>query len=68
MADAGRSMYLAVKANTWITISGIIIGFLFTFARLLTAGSITPMPILVLMLIFALPLPIISFASVRRKK
>jgi hypothetical protein len=68
MADAGRSMYLTVKANTWITFAGILAGFLFSFTRLITAGSITPMPILILMLVFALPLPIISFLSLRRKK
>ena len=68
MADAGRSMYLTVKANTWITFAGILAGFLFTFTRLITAGSITPMPVLVLMLVFTFPLPIISFISLRRKK
>ena len=68
MADAGRSMYLAVKANTIISVSGTAVGILFTLISLFTTGSITPVTLLVLMLVFAIPLPLISFISLKRHK
>ncbi len=67
MADAGRSMYLAVKANTAITLSGTVAGILFTLISLFVTGSVTPVNMLVLMLVFALPIPFISFLSLRRQ-
>ena len=66
MADAGRSMYLAVKANTLISVAGTAVGILFTLVSLISAGSITPVTLLVLMLVFAVPVPLISFISLRR--
>ena len=66
MADAGRSMFLAVRANTLISVIGTAVGILFTLISLLSAGSITPMTLFVLMLVFALPVPLISFLSLRR--
>ena len=68
MADAGRSMYLAVKANTIISVSGTAVGILFTLISLFATGSITPVTLLVLMLVFAIPLPLISFLSLKRHK
>ncbi len=66
MADAGRSMYLAVRVNTLISLAGTAVGILFTLVSLFSAGSITPVTLLVLMLIFAVPVPLISFISLRR--
>ncbi len=67
LADAGRSMYLAVKANTWISAAGMVIGFLYVLVSLLSAGTVVPMSIFLLMLVFAVPVPIISFLLLRRK-
>ena len=68
MADAGRSMYLAVKINTWLSFAGMFIGFLYVLLNLFTTGSVTPMGIFALMLVFALPVPFISFLMLRKKK
>ena len=65
MADAGRSMYVVTNINTCIALVACIIGLIFPFVSLLSAGTVTVMKLLVLMLIFALPVPIISFLGIK---
>ncbi len=66
LADAGRSMYLAARANTLISVISTAAGILFTLVSLFSTGSITPVRLLILMLVFALPIPLISFISLKR--
>lgn len=66
MADAGRSMYAATRVNTGISVAASIVGLLFPFVRFITAGYVTPMQLLILMLFFAVPVLLISFFGIRK--
>lgn len=66
MADAGRSMYVATRTNTWISVVSAGVGVFSSFIRLLSSGTVTPAQLLVPFLLFAIPIPLISFLNLRK--
>lgn len=60
MADTGRSMYLSVRINLLITALAAVLGVAASFLRLLSAGTVTSGFQLLFLLIWALPVVLIS--------
>ena len=60
MADTGRSMYLSVRMNLLITVLAAVLGVAVSFLRLLSAGTVTSGFLLLFLLIWALPVVLIS--------
>lgn len=60
MADTGRSMYLAVRINLLITVLSVVFALLTVFIKLLSAGTVGVGFLLVFMLLWALPVAVIS--------
>ena len=60
MADTGRSMYLAVRLNLLITALAAVLGVFTVFIKLLSAGTVTMVFLLVFLLVWALPVLLIS--------
>ncbi len=60
MADTGRTMYLTVRANLVITALSAIIGMLTVFIKLMTVGWVGLGFLLAFMLLWALPVFVIS--------
>ena len=60
MADTGRSMYLSVRINLLITALAAVLGVGASFLRLLSAGTVTSGFLLLFLLIWALPVVLIS--------
>ena len=53
MAETGRKMYVAVRINLGITLGSALLGVLLSFIKLLTAGTVGPVFLLVYMLLCA---------------
>ena len=67
MADAGRSMYLAIRGNVIVNAAAIATGVMTVFFKLLISGSI-PLGFLFVMAVFwALPVILISIFAGARK-
>lgn len=60
MADTGRTMYLAVRANLVISALASVIGMLTVFIKFMTVGFVTPGFLLGFMLLWALPVFVFS--------
>ena len=60
MADTGRSMYLSVRINLLITALAAVLGVAVSFLRLLSVGTVTSGFLLLFLLIWALPVVLIS--------
>ena len=61
MADTGRSMYLATRINLLISIAAALSGLALVFIKFLTAGGIGLGLLLFFMLLWAVPVAVISF-------
>ena len=61
MADTGRSMYMATRINLLVTLLSAVIGVILVFVRLLTVGTIGAGFLLLYMLVWALPVFVVSF-------
>lgn len=60
VADVGRSIYVATKINVVISALAAVFCMLFVFIKLLTAGCVTAGALLTLMLLWALPVFLVS--------
>lgn len=60
MADTGRSVYVATRLNLLLTVLAAVIGVLVCFFRLLSAGTVSTGFLLVFLLLWALPVAVIS--------
>ncbi len=60
MADTGRSMYLAVRINLLLTVLAAVIGVFTVFIRLLSIGTIGSGYLLLFLLLWALPVGLVS--------
>ncbi len=60
VADVGRSIYVATKINVVISALAAVFCALFVFIKLLTAGCVTAGFLLTLMLLWALPVFLVS--------
>ena len=60
MADTGRSMYIATRVNLLVTMLSSVIGILAVFIKFLSAGFVTPGFLLGFMLLWAVPVVVIS--------
>ena len=60
MADTGRSMYLAVRLNLLLTVLAAVLGVFVVFVKLLSAGAVTMIFLMVFLLVWALPVLLIS--------
>lgn len=60
VADVGRSIYVATKINVVISAVAAVFCALFVFIKLLTAGCVTAGLLLTLMLLWALPVFLVS--------
>ena len=60
MADTGRSMYLAVRLNLLLTILAAVLGVAVVFVKLLSAGTVTSLFLFLFLLVWALPVLLIS--------
>ena len=56
-------MYLAVRANLAVTLASSLLGVLLAFIKLISAGTVSPMFLLVYMLLSAVPVAVISVAE-----
>ena len=63
VAETGRKMYLAVRANLAVTLASSLLGVLLVFIKLISAGTVSPMFLLVYMLLSAVPVAVISVAE-----
>lgn len=61
MADTGRSMYLATRINLIISIAAALSGLALVFIKFLTVGGIGLGLLLFFMLLWAVPVTVISF-------
>lgn len=60
MADTARSMYLAVRINLLLTILAAMLGVFVVFVKLLSAGIVSAGFLLLFLLLWALPVLLIS--------
>lgn len=60
VADVGRRMYLAIRANVLINVIASVLGMFFVFVRLVTLGSMSLGTLLVFMLALSLPVLLMS--------
>ena len=60
MADAGRSMFMAVRANLAITLPAAFLGVLLVFGKLVSAGSVSVFFLLLILLACMIPVLLIS--------
>lgn len=60
MADTGRSMYIATRLNLLITMLSSVIGIMAVFVKFLGAGFVAPGFLLGFMLLWAVPVVVIS--------
>ncbi len=60
LADTGRSMYVATRLNLLITLLAAALGMLSVFIKFLTVGAVGSGFLLVFMLLWALPVAVIS--------
>lgn len=60
VADTGRKMYVAVRANLAITLVSAILGVLLVFIKLLTAGTVSAVFLLLYMLLSAVLVAAVS--------
>ena len=63
VAETGRKMYLAVRANLAVTLASSLLGVLLVFIKLISAGTVSPMFLLVYMLLSTVPVAVISVAE-----
>ena len=56
-------MYLAVRANLAVTLASSLLGVLLVFIKLISAGTVSPVFLLVYMLLSAVPVAVISVAE-----
>ena len=63
MAETGRKMYLAVRANLAVTLASSLLGLLLVFIKLISIGTVSPVFLLVYMLLSAVPVAVISVAE-----
>ena len=63
MAETGRKMYLAVRANLAVTLASSLLGLLLVFIKLISTGTVSPVFLLVYMLLSAVPVAVISVAE-----
>ena len=63
MAETGRKMYLAVQINLGVTIGSSLLGMLLAFIKLISAGTVGPVFLLVYMLLCAVPVAVVSIAE-----
>ena len=61
MADTGRSIYMATRINLLITVLSAVIGMLVVFMKLMVAGGVELNFLLVFMLVWAVPVLLLSF-------
>ena len=60
MADTGRSMYLAIRINLLLTVLAAVLGVILVFAKLLSAGVVSSGFLFLFLLLWALPVVLIS--------
>ena len=60
VAETGRKMYVAVRANLAITLVSAILGVLLVFIKLLTAGTVSVAFLLIYMLLSAVLVAVVS--------
>ncbi len=60
MADTARSLYLAVRINLMLTILAAVLGVFVVFVKLLSAGTVSAGFLLLFLLLWALPVLLIS--------
>lgn len=60
VAETGRKMYVAVRANLAITLVSAILGVLLVFIKLLTAGTVSAAFLLIYMLLSAVLVAVVS--------
>jgi hypothetical protein len=60
MADTGRSVYVATRVNLLLTVLAAVLGVFVCFFRLLGAGAVTSGFLLMFLLLWALPVALIS--------
>ena len=60
MADTGRSMYMAVRLNLLVTVLAAVLGVGTAFVKLLSAGTVSAGFLLLFLLLWALPVLLIS--------
>ena len=63
VAETGRKMYLAVRANLAVTLASSLLGLLLVFIKLISTGTVSPVFLLVYMLLSAVPVAVISVAE-----
>ena len=63
MAETGRKMYLAVRANLAVTLASSLLGLLLVFIKLISTGTVSPVFLLVYMLLSVVPVAVISVAE-----
>ena len=60
MADTARSLYLAVRINLLLTVLAAVLGVFVAFVKLLSAGTVSAGFLLLFLLLWALPVLLIS--------
>ncbi len=60
MADTARSLYLAVRINLLLTVLAAVLGVIVVFVKLLSAGTVSAGFLLLFLLLWALPVLLIS--------
>ena len=60
MADTARSLYLAVRINLLLTVLAAVLGVIVVFGKLLSAGTVSAGFLLLFLLLWALPVLLIS--------
>ncbi len=60
MADTARSLYLAVRINLLLTILAAVLGVFVVFVKLLSAGTVSAGFLLLFLLLWALPVLLVS--------
>ena len=60
MADTGRSMYVTTRLNILLSLLSVVIGVISVFIKLVTTGFVGPGFLLAFMLIWALPVFVLS--------
>ena len=63
VAETGRKMYLAVRANLAVTLASSLLGLLLVFIKLISTGTVSPVFLLVYMLLSVVPVAVISVAE-----
>ena len=61
VADTGRSVYTVTKTNLAISLAASFLGIFISFLRLMVSGAVKPGFLLLLMILFSLPVLVLSF-------